>query len=96
MAVLGCILYSKSENVSKIRCAGLSSELSNQRKGTGELSIYSWWIRNSGDKPEMTVGVRTEWISGLVSELENWSGSILYLVSGKKITFLEEENSEGH
>lgn len=44
----------------------------------------------------MTVGVRTEWISGLVSELENWSGSILYLVSEKKITFLEEENSEGH
>lgn len=45
----------------------------------------------------MTVGVRTEWIAGLVSESQNWSGSIpLSGVRKKDITFLEEENSEEH
>lgn len=45
----------------------------------------------------MTAGVRTKWIAGLVSELQNWSGSIpLSGVRKKDITFLEEENSEGH
>ena len=45
----------------------------------------------------MTAGVRTKWIAGPVSELQNWSGSIpLSGVRKKDITFLEEENSEGH
>ena len=39
----------------------------------------------------MTTGVRTEWIAGLMSELENWSGSIPYLVSEKKSHFWKKK-----
>lgn len=84
MAILGCILYRKSENVSKIRSASLSSELSNQRKGTGELSIYSWWVRNSGDN------LRWQLVSE-PNELQDWCQNCKtgqeasrYLVSEKK------------
>lgn len=61
----------------------LSSELSTQGRDRGTFYLYlvdqklRW-------QPEMTVGVRTKWTVGLVSELENWPGTIPYLVSEKK------------